>query len=138
MPKDRAVCVCIDNGRVLVIRRVKNDRRYTVLPGGGVEEGETPAEAAVRELEEETGLKGTVVEGLATMQHDDRRAYYFRLTAAPGRPVMGGPEAASQTEDNCYHPLWVPIADLEDEPIVPAEAKTVAADAYGLIRDDSR
>jgi 8-oxo-dGTP diphosphatase len=132
MLKDRAVCVCFDGGRVLLMRRVKNDRRYTVLPGGGVEEGEAPAEAAVRELKEETGLRGTVVESLATIQHDDRRTHYFRLTAALGRPVLGGPEAASQTEDNRYHPLWVPVADLEDEPIVPAEAKTVVADAYGL------
>jgi 8-oxo-dGTP pyrophosphatase MutT (NUDIX family) len=130
MPKDRAVCVCFDDGRVLLMRRVKNGRRYTVLPGGGVEEGETPAEAAVRELDEESGLKGTVVEHLATLQHDGRRAHYFRLTAAAGAPVLGGPEAASQRPDNRYASLWVPVADLENEPIVPAEAKAVVADAY--------
>ncbi len=130
MPKDRAVCVCFDDGRVLLMRRVKNGRRYTVLPGGGVEEGESPAEAAVREFQEETGLSGDVVEHLATIQHADRRAHYFRLTTAAGAPVLGDPEAASQTPDNRYQPLWVPIADLDDEPIVPAEAKSVVADAY--------
>jgi len=33
--------------------------RWT-FPKGGVEEGETPAQAAVREIEEETGIRGTV------------------------------------------------------------------------------
>lgn len=33
--------------------------RWT-LPGGGVEHGEDPARAALRELHEETGLRGTI------------------------------------------------------------------------------
>jgi 8-oxo-dGTP pyrophosphatase MutT (NUDIX family) len=42
------------NGRVLLARHVEGNR--WLLPGGGVEPGETPADAAVREAWEETGL----------------------------------------------------------------------------------
>ncbi len=42
------------NGRVLLLR--KTDERRWCLPKGGVEEGEEPEEAALREIREETGL----------------------------------------------------------------------------------
>ena len=41
-------------GRVLLVRRA-DDRRWA-MPGGWVDPGETPAQAAVREVFEETGL----------------------------------------------------------------------------------
>ncbi len=44
-----------DAGRILLIQRA-DDRRWA-MPGGGFQVGETPAEGAVREALEETGLK---------------------------------------------------------------------------------
>lgn len=58
-----------DGGRVLLARHVEGN--VWLLPGGGIEPGETPADAAVREMWEETGL-------------------FVRLTGLVG--VFGGPE----------------------------------------------
>ena len=43
-------------GRVLMVRQRHEGRDIWMLPGGGVEDGEDAAQAAVREIREETGL----------------------------------------------------------------------------------
>jgi RimJ/RimL family protein N-acetyltransferase/8-oxo-dGTP pyrophosphatase MutT (NUDIX family) len=48
-----AVVIRDEGGRVLVVRK-RGTSRY-MLPGGKIEKGETPAQAAVRELHEEVG-----------------------------------------------------------------------------------
>ena len=51
------VAACITEGeRVLLVEHAKNGRRYWLLPGGGLEQGETIHAALRRELIEETGL----------------------------------------------------------------------------------
>ena len=80
-PKPRAAAVVVDGDQVLVMKRHKRGRDYAVLPGGGVEEGETAAQAALRELHEETTLVAEIDRLLWTGRHNDRPAWYFLMTA---------------------------------------------------------
>ena len=48
------IVALIDNGKILLTKR--EDFEVWCLPGGGVEEGESVAEAGVREAKEETGV----------------------------------------------------------------------------------
>jgi 8-oxo-dGTP diphosphatase len=55
------VCAAIirDNS-ILMVRHCDAEREYWTLPGGAIESGETPQEAVVREVREETGLVASV------------------------------------------------------------------------------
>jgi 8-oxo-dGTP diphosphatase len=54
--RDRGAAVVIQDGRMLAIACAPQKGGH-FIPGGGVEPGETPEEAAIRELHEETGLR---------------------------------------------------------------------------------
>lgn len=55
-----AVCVCMNVQEILAVSR-KNNHQDFGLPGGKVEAGEHPADAAAREFYEETGFKAKVL-----------------------------------------------------------------------------
>jgi 8-oxo-dGTP diphosphatase len=62
-PRVSARAVVVDQqGRVLLVRHCAEGREFHVLPGGRVEPGETAAEAAEREVLEETGIRVSVGE----------------------------------------------------------------------------
>ncbi|MEU6551233.1 NUDIX hydrolase [Streptomyces sp. NPDC046915] len=59
-----AAVVMDEQGRVLLVRRSERERflpRVWGVPCGKLEPGESPGDAALRELKEETGLLGEVV-----------------------------------------------------------------------------
>ncbi|MCC3355642.1 NUDIX domain-containing protein [Bacillus timonensis] len=47
--RNRGSDVIIENGKVGLIQRIRHGSAYYVFPGGGVENGETPEDAAKRE-----------------------------------------------------------------------------------------
>jgi 8-oxo-dGTP pyrophosphatase MutT (NUDIX family) len=85
------------------------------LPKGNVDPGETAAETAVREVREETGVEGTLVEKLGDVRYvytwDGERIFkvvsFFLLRAGRGR--LGEIEEAMRIE--VADARWLPLED---------------------------
>lgn len=76
--------------QVLMIKR--RDIPVWVLPGGGIDPGESPEEAAVREGVEETGYQLKLVRKVAEyspLNHLTKRTHYFELAITGGDAQTG-------------------------------------------------
>ena len=111
--RDRGAAVVIRDGRMLAIAYAPQKGGH-FIPGGGVEQGETPEEAAIRELHEETGLRGTVQRKLATVYNRGRHEHYFLVEAT-------GTKSPAESLD--LYPgevlTWIDIAALPTTAIWP-------------------
>ncbi len=96
-------CVVNDEGQVLLGRKPEDDESdmagQWVLPGGHIEEGETPEAACAREAAEETGASIIVGKELLVQAKNGNELHFFLATMSPdGIPLPGG----AQPENNPY------------------------------------
>jgi len=56
-----ALCLVIRDNKILMVKHRRGKTEYYSLPGGGIEPGETPEQAAVRELREECSVAGKII-----------------------------------------------------------------------------
>lgn len=109
------------DGQYLFIRQNKPGGAYPDtlhIPGGGIDEGETPIDAAIREVEEEVGLKATDVDPV-DFDWDvvDYKGYPTLLVFLRfiGKVHDGEAVASSDAKEV----IWVPEAELAKHPHNP-------------------
>jgi 8-oxo-dGTP diphosphatase len=110
-PRAAASAAIFRGGEILLVERGKGPRRgIWSLPGGHIEPGETARTAALRELDEETGVSAELA-GLVDVHdvivHGDggRLDAHYVLTVYWGRWMSGDPRAGSDSADARFVPM---------------------------------
>jgi 8-oxo-dGTP diphosphatase len=130
--------LCRDGeGRVLLVRAGprSHHHRQWLLPGGGVDHGEHPAAAAVREIQEETGLATRIVavrdvvsdvlrlDSVGVLLHHDRIIYDVALVGGTLRDETEGTTDAAR---------WVSTDEVANLPLMAFTAAVLGLPATPL------
>lgn len=121
--QERACAIVIEEGFILLMHRRKAGKEYYTVIGGKIEPGETPEEACLREVLEETGLTVEIVREFAVLETLGRTEHYFLVKRLSGELCLGGPEIERQSEANFYEPMWVPLDRLSEYNLLPEPLK---------------
>ncbi|MCG8918445.1 NUDIX hydrolase [Actinokineospora sp. PR83] len=112
-----AYAVCLENEEVLLARWVGPSGKRWTLPGGGLDHGEDPLDAAVREVYEETGYQVTVdsLLGVDSIRRNLPGALadtdWHGLRVIYAATIAGG-ELRFEEGGSTDMAAWVPLAEV--------------------------
>ncbi len=127
------------SARIAVIaRRNRAGRVEWCLPKGHLEGGETLAQAAAREVAEETGIEGRVLTELGTIDYwfatDDRRVHkyvhHYLLEATGGRLTI-----ENDPDHEAIDVAWLPLQEAHKHLTFPNERR-IAREAWLRLAGD--
>lgn len=121
----RVAGLVVRNDKILLAEHEKGGRRYWLLPGGGMEFGETLEEALKRELVEEAGLAVETGKLLWIVESipDDKHRHVLNLILEASASV----DALIPTPDRVLRDVqWKPIEELESLELFPDTRSEIA------------
>lgn len=131
-----AYVVCRSDGAVVLLCRLTGpalNQGWFTLPGGGIDPGESPIEAAARELTEETGYSGVVGDELTALSTDirwladDGVAEVLVYEQSVFAATITGGELAHEFEGSTNLAAWISFDRLHEVARMPVPCRGLAA-----------
>ena len=134
--KNAAIAVVFDDRKENYLLVKRRDVPIWVLPGGGIDPGESPEQAAIREVQEETGVTARIVRKVAvytptgrlssethlfecaiisgelTTGDESRDVKFFPLRSYPAPVFQVHERWVKDTCQNCPHVIVKPVEGL--------------------------
>jgi ADP-ribose pyrophosphatase YjhB (NUDIX family) len=112
----RAQCIVYRGNKLLMVKHRHRGVEWWCLPGGGVEEGETPTEATIRELREECNVEGTIVRETSVVTHFEAgvQAYTYLVDIGDQEPGMGHDPEFEEDEQVLADVRWVALDEVSE------------------------
>jgi len=126
----RAAAIVIKDGKILLMRRKKNDAEYYAIPGGHIESGESPEIAAIRELKEETNLDAEIDFLFLENEGNGWHNYFYMAKNVEGEMRFGGEELERNSEENNYELEWVELSKISEINLLPAEIREKLVETF--------
>ncbi len=128
--RNRSVVIVLRDKKILMEKLFYDGRTFYSVPGGGIEDGETPEEAAIRELKEECGLDGVIVKKLAKVYRQGGIEYSFEVRVPEDQVAITGYDP-EEPKDNqpIKEVLWMDLRQM-------SEKDRAFLWAYGLLEVD--
>lgn len=114
--------IIIEGDKILVMHRNKYGSEYFTLVGGRLAENETPEQALVREIKEETGLDIVSARLVFTEEHPEpyNDQYIFLCQVAPHGDVAiqdySEEGQMNELDINTHRPVWAEVNSFGNLP----------------------
>lgn len=111
----RAQCIVHRGNKILMVKHRLDGSEWWCLPGGGVEPGESPSQAALRELEEECCVRGEIIGQTGHMTDDlGNDAVTFHIEIADQEPRMGTDPELMSADQILVDVRWLALAEIPE------------------------
>lgn len=123
----RVAGIIIKDNKILLIRRIKDNEKYWVFPGGGLENTDnSPEDGLLREVQEETSVAVNINKLVYTHEYDTSNGLYYLCEFVSGEPRLGESiekQRMLEGKQDIYEPIWVNLSEISGLMIYPLEIR---------------
>ncbi len=120
----RAGLVLIQDDAIALIKRVKRDKPYYLIPGAAVVDGEATREAVLRKAKDALGLQVEVSRLVAVVELKQNEQNWLQLYYWV-QGIGGEFGTGKEFKDKTSKAIWMPLTDIPQHKIYPKSFASV-------------